>query len=684
MEKEERLRDVFSIRIQLGAALGETMRLIAPFINGFLNGINAIADEVTQFLAAISGEKTYMKAKRIDTQWQDIGDSEKEATSALKAYKKELLGIDELNVLGKDDKKGKEVEIEVPETEYELAAIERNWFTDLAVSIHDILFDWDDVDSYSVGQKICAGLGLATGGIIGFTLGGVGGAIIGSIAGLVIGAYVGSVLFDMEKAKYAPKTTKSDIEQAIGIGLVGAGVGFTLAGIPGAIVGFGIGALISVIASKFTDTIEEKAWKEYVNSELGQHIQDFYENHIKKDLKVSAELLAKVDAIDVDFSDNVELKNIKSAKKLIEDIFTLDGIQVKTPEQMQELKAKIEAVNALKLDGIQIEFDDLTGKVKTNREELEKNLKKLEDTARIKAATETYNKLIQKQIDVEYELEIATDDLKTAMKDMAKANGKALTAQDELAEAQEEYRLWCEEHGYPAIQGMTNYTSEEKDELDALQKKISKATVKSEAMSLAVQDASKSVADAKTAVANLTEAHQLATDKAKKMIKIINNETDAIDGIKKSIDEATTAIANNITELGKWDSKLGTKRTINVDYAVGVDMNDAAMMAMLKGMGFEKKASGGFVEGGHLFFANENGNPEYIGNMGGTTAVANSDQMSAAIEQAAYAGMARALQQYGNSNSGNNWEPMSSEDMYLMLKKKATSTSRRTGVSVAF
>lgn len=669
---------------QLGAAFGQLMVSLAPFFNWLKNEVIVVSNALTEFFAAFAGETQYMKALPIETKWKDIEDKEKDATKALKDYKQQLLGIDELNILNTPSDKAGAIAEEVPtEPIYELAPVEKSWSTELAINLKDVLFNWDNLSAQSIGLKICAGLGAVTGGIIGFTLGGVGGALLGSIAGVILGVSVGSVLFDTEKAQYAPNTTQQDIEDAIAGGLIGASIGFYAGGVAGALVGFSIGAIVTIVANQFSDTIEEKAWQEYLNSEFGQHLEDFYDNHIKKDLEISAELLAKVDSVDVEFSDDPELKNIAYAKKLIEDIFTLDAIEVKTPEELAELKLKIEAVNNLKLDGIQIEFDNLTGKVKTNRDELELNIKKLEETARVKAATNTYNKLIEAQVEIEDELKIATDDLETAMSDLSKANGEALLAQDELAEAQDEWRAWCEEHGYPAIQGMTTYTAEETEELEALNKKVQKASIRSQAMSDAQQKASKSVADAKTAVANLTKAHEKAAEKANKMIKIIYKETEAIDGIKKSIKEATTAIADNITELGKWDKELGTKRTIDVDYAIGVDMTDAAMIAMQKGISGKTFAGGGFPEGGHLFFANENGNPEYIGNMGGRTAVANSDQMSAAIEAASYAGMSRALAENSN-NPLDDWKPMSAEEMYLVLKKKSEQNGIRTGMGYAF
>ena len=48
------------------------------------------------------------------------------------------------------------------------------------------------------------------------------------------------------------------------------------------------------------------------------------------------------------------------------------------------------------------------------------------------------------------------------------------------------------------------------------------------------------------------------------------------------------------------------------------------------------KASGGFVDSGDLFIANENGVPEMIGRFGNQTAVANTDQIVAGISNSFY------------------------------------------------
>lgn len=60
-------------------------------------------------------------------------------------------------------------------------------------------------------------------------------------------------------------------------------------------------------------------------------------------------------------------------------------------------------------------------------------------------------------------------------------------------------------------------------------------------------------------------------------------------------------------------------------------------------------ADGGFPEVGELFIANEDG-PEWISTMGGKSAVANQDQMTTGIRQAAYEGVSQALRENPQSH----------------------------------
>lgn len=90
----------------------------------------------------------------------------------------------------------------------------------------------------------------------------------------------------------------------------------------------------------------------------------------------------------------------------------------------------------------------------------------------------------------------------------------------------------------------------------------------------------------------------------------------------------------------------------------------------------KKKANGGFVSRGDLFIANEK-MPEFIGSIGGNTAVANNDQITEAIAQATYTAMSKALAE--NGGSVNIVVEGDGDKMFKVFQKKQTEYNRRTG-----
>ena len=91
------------------------------------------------------------------------------------------------------------------------------------------------------------------------------------------------------------------------------------------------------------------------------------------------------------------------------------------------------------------------------------------------------------------------------------------------------------------------------------------------------------------------------------------------------------------------------------------------------------KALGGIAAQGSLFYAGEAG-PEFVGNMGGSSAVANTEQMTEAIYKAAYMGMSRALQENGG-NGLSGFVPATTDDLFIAMRKKASNYNKMTGSS---
>ncbi|MEE3417911.1 MAG: hypothetical protein VZQ62_01060 [Methanosphaera sp.] len=96
---------------------------------------------------------------------------------------------------------------------------------------------------------------------------------------------------------------------------------------------------------------------------------------------------------------------------------------------------------------------------------------------------------------------------------------------------------------------------------------------------------------------------------------------------------------NNVTDaFNKLNQTLQnlTSRQWKVDFRDGTSISNTKWASesrtKIKGLGF---ANGGVPKSGSLFFANENGNPELVGNFGGYSGVANQDMIIQAIKEAA-------------------------------------------------
>ncbi len=92
-------------------------------------------------------------------------------------------------------------------------------------------------------------------------------------------------------------------------------------------------------------------------------------------------------------------------------------------------------------------------------------------------------------------------------------------------------------------------------------------------------------------------------------------------------------------------------------------------------------AQGGFPEDGQLFIARESG-AEMVGNIGGRTAVANNDQIVAAVSQGVYSAVVSAMNgENGNSNNINLTVTLDGETVYKNVVKHNNQKVKQTGNS---
>ena len=85
------------LKNQIGSFASEVLTLLMPAIIQIINLTTKLFDYISQIFAVLNGKSKYLKAV------QDISVAWKDSTKAAKEYKSQTLGIDELNIISKDD-----------------------------------------------------------------------------------------------------------------------------------------------------------------------------------------------------------------------------------------------------------------------------------------------------------------------------------------------------------------------------------------------------------------------------------------------------------------------------------------------------------------------------------------------------------------------------------------------------
>ena len=146
-------------------------------------------------------------------------------------------------------------------------------------------------------------------------------------------------------------------------------------------------------------------------------------------------------------------------------------------------------------------------------------------------------------------------------------------------------------------------------------------------------------------VAALTPNWDSIVDKVRETFaKVVQVVRDAVEKIKKSFKEAEGFSI----------------------YTSGIDGLDSG--------GVKKYAAGGFPEVGQMFLAREAG-PELVGSIGGRTAVANNDQIVAAVSEGVYSAVVAAMSAAGDSGQSVNVY-LDGKQIYRSVKKVESERGR--------
>lgn len=577
-----------TMKNQLGSAFGGLLQAIQPVLLKIISLIRAAANAIAAFFGVFNGGE-YLRAKDTETAWDA-------ATGAAKEYKRTLLGFDEINRLDDPSGGGGAKALDYASM-FELAESPL-WLKDLVLGFEDVLFNWKDLSKEQVAAKLLVGLGAITGGIVGFAVGGVKGAIIGTIAGIVLSAVISSLIFDGDGKLSAGEVMQS-LLSALAI-LAGGVIGFVAGGgLLGAAIGISVAAALVFGINALIFAFREKKKEEFYNTEIGKLEKQISEEIAQRRAKIE-NIVVSVESITGEIDEDTEVK-LGTAANLIRDIFNMDEIENKTTTEVAILTEKINALNGLGLDGIRVEFDETTGRVKGTKEALDKVLENLREEIAIEAMRDSLVEAYKLQTAAELELAGAEEDLKNATDAKKIAIEEVNRAYEAYNDALKEYQEYIK----------NNPTYEVESQLRANE------------LYQTMTDLANAYLDAQSNVKYFDEDIQKATE---------------------NVNLAKDAVSSATDKVGLLEDKLVglTSKTFDVDLKIKVD--DAALSGLqsaivgVTGAYLTPKlstdqlfASGGFPDQGSLFVAGEAGAELVSTSSSGQTQVSNTNQIAASV-----------------------------------------------------
>lgn len=567
--------------VQMKRALGNVVSVIAtqaiPWVQAFVEVVTDAATALANFFG--------FELPEIDYSGMDMGsdfsDNLDDATESAKKLKRQLLGIDELNIFDKNDGasvgelSGGDLGIKLPEYDFLGGLVERTddykeklkeilsvvgyigaaiagW--KISRSIADTLNDLWKVSKSAVIKK---GLGI-TFMLVGFTM-----------------QYDGMVdIFRGEAGLW--DYAKAAIGAALGIGgsLLTFGTGPL-----GWTVGIGLSLVTTLIAWRAVE--KEK----FENSEFYQKMLELRGKaeeivEFNKEIRINIKTrYTQIENIEKEYGGYIEM---------IEEIFRLDEVPEKTAEELALMLSYIEIINGLELDGLHLEFDEATGKIVQTKEAILGVIEALKQQAMVEAAYEAIKEVYQDRFDAQLKAKEAEELLAEAT---SITTEKQNAYNDALARYQEVGKAFTD-GGARNVQALSDFK-------------------------IAVDEAKRELDEAKQS----QEECQKAFDDSQTTLQELETELgyyeDVLDGVNRKTKTVSNEMADSFRkatgEISNMQNALSKIKPVNAHVNVGYTRMEAY-------------ASGGFPDQGEMFIAREAG-PELVGRIGNKTAVANNDQI---------------------------------------------------------
>lgn len=562
------------------------------------------------------------------------------ATDAVKEFKRQTIGIDELNILKANAQNGSSaggafdnLDIDSVWDESIFHNIQSNVDAISAkmkawLGLTEDITSWNDLLNTRLGE-ILKTVGLVGAGL---ALWKISSSVAETLAAFkALGASGSKIPIGITFSLAGISLLTSGISNIVqGDSEIGnklkAAIGAAL-GVSGALLTFGTGPLGWVVGIGVTVTASILGYKagieaNFENSELGKKLHEI-KDRINESLEFTAQIRVNTEIREEEFQ-NIELTFGEYAQ-MVEELFRLDLKPEKTVGELELMRSYVEELDKIGLTELKANFDEATGKIGLAKKEVYNLLNSLKVLAMQEAAHNQMVEVYKEIFDAQQQLTQANSDLNASTQLRSEAEAA-------LAEAQRNYLAFVDGGAMNWFDGDFWAAKKAFDEAqiafdEATENEIKAFNARNEAQGwlytlnedlLYLQGV---VTNAALAVDGMT-ASQLALNESMEttqgVLPEINREMDNYAVKVASIADETECAAFVMEEAFK-----GVK-----DAITGLDFDSLTKnQAWFSGFSVPGFATGGFPNTGEMFIARENGIPEMVGRIGGQTAVANNDQI---------------------------------------------------------
>lgn len=577
-------------RNSVGAMTAPILNALIPVFDSLIDRIVEGVNWLNQLIAKMTGASSWTKAIR---QQKEYAEAAKDSAAAQKQL---LAGFDELNVISSTGSSSGKT---TPDYSGMFEEVSMENISSSVTEWSDrLLSTWAKIKEYAT-EIVAALLGIKVSELFG-------GGFKESV-GLALSFSGFALEYDAVKKIANGEATKKDFLDMVRGALQGI-AGLTVAfGVKGLVIGLLASAAVSLYSWK--TTIDEKAKRQFENSELGKLLSGMNKKHEQR--------VKLIEEIELDISQaDQKIEDIKGKyaelRVLLDQAFTLNEKSDKTITDTQTLAGLVDTINSYGV--VTLEFDGT--QITTAKDEA------------------------LKLLDTQYKLDMMdaySDARKQYYKDLAKATIEYNDALSDYNTLQDEYK------------------DVQQQIYDKLPDAIKKWNDINDAQDININNVDKLIGDKfpklKTGLVNTygamkdaaTDSHELSkkmydlqtkADDATKQIDLLTDSVNALDGKSANVTIAVNADFSKVEEAREKIRKTKTDSIV-----------DDLLFSSLD----NQFADGGFPNMGQLFVAREAG-PELVGTIGGRNAVANNGQIIAGIQ----AGVTNAMNGVLRANSSGS------------------------------